>query len=435
MRFAHLMTVATDAPIDSANTGNVGLLPRGRASFLPDPGLQPIFCPFVSVDDHALEPPDLFSARLSRGLIDRAPRLVEDDAGAQYWLIDGTRVPILMANGAMGRPKGEWGPRPQRYEDFRRAVWDPDERVADMDVIGMWASLNFASIVFGFAGSRFAAMPDSDLGLACLQAHNDWMLEQWCGSHPERFVPCQLPWLADPVVAAQEIRRNAARGFKAVSFSEDPEGQGLPSIHTRHWDPFLAACEETGTVLNLHVGSSGKVARLSSGAPPDAISVLFPVSGITAVVDWTYSRIPLRYPGLRIVMSEAGVSWVPMLLERMERTVEKKPQSRYWTADDPSITEIVARTFRFTSINDPSAFRQLDIIGRTNVMLECDFPHFDSTWPDTQQLFESEIAHLDDETIQLLCYGNACETYRLAPPPEDRLAASTIGAAMRKATT
>jgi predicted TIM-barrel fold metal-dependent hydrolase len=414
--------------IDVANTGNVGLLPRGTATFLPEPDPAPVFCPFISVDDHALEPPDIFAGRLTADHRADAPLLVENQEGAQYWQVDGVRIPLLMANGAAGRPKAEWGPRAQRYEDFRRGVWDPAARLRDMDVVGMWASLNFSSIVFGFAGSRFAAMRDRELGLACLRAHNEWMIDEWCAADRDRFIPCQLPWLADPVIAADEVRRNAARGFRAVSFSEDPEGQGFPSIHTGHWDPFFAACEETGTVINLHVGSSGRVAKLSSGAPPDAVSVLFPVSGISAVVDWTYSRIPLRYPGLRIVMSEAGVSWVPMLLERMERTVDKKPESQYWTAGDPPIGEVVSRTFRFTSINDPSAFRLLDIIGAGNVMLECDFPHFDTNWPYSQSLFSEELSALDPGTVRAISYGNACELYRHPEPPAERLASSAIGA-------
>lgn len=415
--------------VDVANTGMVGLLPRGSATFLPEPEAKPVFCPFVSVDDHALEPADIFDRRLPAKFKDAAPHLVEDAEGAQFWDVDGVRIPLLMANGAAGRPKSEWGPRAQRYEDFRPGVWDPSARLADMDVVGMWASLCFTSIVFGFAGSRFTAMRDSDLGLACLRAHNDWMIGQWCAADRERYIPCQLPWLADPVVAAAEIRRNAARGFRAVSFSEDPEGQGLPSIHTRHWDPFFAACEETGTVVNLHVGSSGRTARLSSGAPPDAVSVLFPVNGISAVVDWTYSKIPLRFPGMRIVMSEAGVSWVPMLLERLERTVDKKPESQYWTAGDPPIGEVVARTFRFTSINDPSAFRLLDLIGVGNVMLECDFPHFDTNWPYSQSLFADEMAGLDAGTVRAISYRNACDLYRHPEPALARLASSAVGAA------
>jgi predicted TIM-barrel fold metal-dependent hydrolase len=110
-------------------------------------------------------------------------------------------------------------------------------------------------------------MADPLLGLACLRAYNDWMLDRWCASHPDRFIGCQLPWLRDVEVAAAEIRANAERGFKAVSFSENPEALGLPSLHSGRWDPFFPACAEAGTVVNLHIGSSGNVVRPSSDTP------------------------------------------------------------------------------------------------------------------------------------------------------------------------
>ena len=103
-----------------------------------------------------------------------------------------------------------------------------------------------------------------------VRAWNDWHLEDWAGAYPDRIIPCQIPWLLDPELAADEIRRNAARGFKAVSFPENPEPLGLPSIHTGYWDPLLAACEETDTVVCLHVGSSGATPTTSSDAPGDA---------------------------------------------------------------------------------------------------------------------------------------------------------------------
>src|SRR5207247_2313253 len=123
---------------------------------------------------------------------------------------------------------------------------------------GVWASLCFCSTMWGFAGTRLQKMKDPEVGLACIQAYNDWMLEEWCGAAPERFIPCQLPWLGgDADAAAAEIYRNAERGVHSVSFSENPEALGYPNVYDRYWDPFFRACEETQTVVNLHVGSSG----------------------------------------------------------------------------------------------------------------------------------------------------------------------------------
>src|SRR5262249_33967703 len=150
---------------------------------------------------------------------------------------------------------------------------------------------------------------DREVGYLTLQVYNDWMLEEWCGAAPDRYIPCQMSWLADPVLAAKEVYRNAERGFRAISFSENPEGQGFPSVYQDHWDPFFAACEDTETVVNLHVGSSGSVHTPSRLAPADAKLALFPIHGINSVVDWIYAKVPLRFPRIKIALSEGGVSW------------------------------------------------------------------------------------------------------------------------------
>jgi predicted TIM-barrel fold metal-dependent hydrolase len=395
---------------------------RGVATLLPDPEPGPVWCPIISVDDHVLEPADLFEQRVPARFRDVVPRVEYDDDRVPFWVIDGVRHPIIVANGAVGRPAREKTFAPQKYEEFRTGVWDARARLADFDLIGVWASLSFPSLLFGFAGYRLAVAGDEDAGLAAVRAYNDWMLGEWCGTDVDRFIPCQVPCLSDPEVAAAEVRANAARGFKAVSFTENPEGQGLPGIYTSHWDPFFAACEETDTVLCLHVGSSGSIRRPSSVSPAEVMTGLFPIAAIEAVLDWIFARIPLRFPGLRIALSEGGVSWVPMVIERLRRVHRLVEQSTVWSIDDPDPVDVLRRNFWFTSIEDPSAFRNLDLIGEDRVMVESDYPHTDSSWPDTQHDLRVQLEHLREPTIRKLCYGNAADLYRHAAPPASFLA-------------
>ena len=151
-----------------------------------------------------------------------------------------------------------------------------------------------------------------------MRAYNDWHLEAWCGAHPDRFIPNQIAFLRDPEVAADEIRRNAARGFKAVTFSEAPDKLGLPTIHSGYWDPLFAACEETETVLCLHVGSSGTSPTTSADAPPEIPAVLFGAYGMYSAVDWLYSKIPVRFPDIKICLSEGGIGWVAGIIDRLD---------------------------------------------------------------------------------------------------------------------
>jgi predicted TIM-barrel fold metal-dependent hydrolase len=396
-------------------------------TFIDEPAPELLFCPLISVDDHVLEPPSMFEGRLPARLADRAPRVEVDDDGMPWWTVEAKRMPIILTNGAAGRVFAEWkGAARCRYDEFRRSVWDPKARLADMDLTGVWASLCFPSVLWGFAGWRFARLHDRELGLAALRAYNDWMLEEWCGTDPDRYIPCQLTWLADPELAADEIRRNAARGVSAVSFSENPEGLGFPSIYDDYWDPFFRACEETGTVINLHVGSSGRTVNPSSASPPDAIAALFPITGIETVVDWIFARIPVRFPALKIALSEAGVSWVPMVIERLRRAYRMVDASESWTRDDPDPVELLLRNFWFTSLEDPSAFRALELIGVDNVMVETDFPHMDSTWPGCQSMVRSQLESLPRDVIEKVCFRNAAELYRHALPPDSLIAAAEV---------
>jgi len=298
-----------------------------------------------------------------------------------------------------------------------------------MDLTGVWAQLCFGSVVWGFAGGRFSGMTDRELGLACLQAYNDWHLEEWCATAPERFIPCQLPWLADPHAAAGEIYRNAERGFRAVSFSENPQGLGYPSIYDQYWDPFLRACEETQTVVNLHVGSSGTARKPSAESLDGVIAALFPLSGIETLIDWVFANIPVRFPGLTVALSEAGVSWVPMALERLRRAKRMTggPENP-WPAGDRTPEELL-ETFVFCSLEDPAAFRLLDVIGEDRVMVETDYPHMDSTWPRSQAMVRSEVQGVDPAVVRKVCHEHAARIYRHPLPPAEMIAASEIGAA------
>ena len=395
-------------------------------TLLPDPGPREVWCPVISVDDHALEPKSLFD-RVPAQYRDLAPKMLEREGAGAIWQIEDKQRSVSGTDGAVGRPWAEVTARPSRLEEFRRGVWDVDARVRDMDLNGVWASLNFPSSVWGFAGTALSTIPDPAAAFACVQAYNDWVVEEWCGRYQDRFIPCQLPFLADPTLAAQEVRRNAARGVPAVSFSENPHLLDYPSLYGDHWDPFFEACEETETVINLHVGSSGTVNRPSPQSPPPVMIALFTLNGMSALVDWIYAKIPVRFPNIKVVMSEAGVSWVPTIVERLQRAYRQREGFQGWSDSDPHPVDVLHRNFWFTSIEDPSAFRMLDIINPERVMLEVDYPHPDSSWPDSQALFRSQMEFLPEDVIRKICFENAADLYRHPRPPASILAQSVVG--------
>src|SRR5207244_6428848 len=127
-------------------------------------------------------------------------------------------------------------------------------RLEDMDANWIEASLCFPTFP-RFCGQTFTEAKDHDLGLLCVKAYNDWMVDEWCAPSNGRLIPLTIVPLWDAALAAAEVRRNAERGVHAVCFSEIPPFLGLPSIHdeNNYWEPFFAACEDTDTVINMHI--------------------------------------------------------------------------------------------------------------------------------------------------------------------------------------
>jgi predicted TIM-barrel fold metal-dependent hydrolase len=162
----------------------------------------------------------------------------------------------------------------------------------------------------------------------------------------------------------------------------------------------------------------------SSDSPLEVASALFTVSAVAAAVDWVYSKIPVRFPDIKVVLSEGGIGWVPMLLDRFDYIAgEWVPEgpSDTWKGIELTPRETFLRNFWFTAYYDPSALKHLEEIGVGNVMYESDYPHADSSWPDTQLSLAEQFRDLNAETIDRITYRNACELYQHPVPTEARL--------------
>ena len=378
----------------------------------------------VSVDDHLIEPRHLFEGRLPSHLQESAPRVVEFPNGSEAWEYEGNLYPQVGLNAIAGRPKDEWSMEPARFDEMRRGCWDIGARIHDMDLDGVYASLCFPSLIAGFAGTVVSRSADQELGLACLRAWNDWHIDEWAGAHPDRIIPLQLAWLSDPEIAAADIRRNAERGFKAVSFPENPVDLGLPSVHTDHWDPILRACEESETVVCLHNGSSSWSAARSPGAPLALYTSLFPVNALVTAADWLWARIPTRFPRIKVAFSEGGISWVPMLIDRIDYVLDHSAVgSDGWDDPDLSPTDALRRNFWFCTIDLGSTLALRDHIGIDHICIESDYPHADSTWPDTQAMARAGLSDLTPDEVRKLTWENASTLFRHPVPEPLRLPA------------
>jgi predicted TIM-barrel fold metal-dependent hydrolase len=388
----------------------------------------------VSVDDHVVEPPELFTNHVSEADLERAPKVVhKDDIEADVWTFEGAEIPNVGLNAVAGRPPEEYGFEPTAFDEIRRGAYNIHERIRDMNVNGVLGSMCFPSMP-GFCGQLFTRTDDRELGYRLLQGYNNWHIDEWCGSYPGRFMPLAIAPIWDPELMAAEVRRVSEKGCHAVAFSENPTKLGYPSLHTDHWDPFWRACEETGTVVCLHIGSSSSMSMTSVDAPIDVTITITPVNILMCAADLIWSPIFRKFPALRIALSEGGIGWIPYFLDRVDFTYQ---HHRAWTHQDfgdrlPSdvFHEHVVTCF----IDDPTGLKLLDDVGLDMVTWECDYPHSDSAWPHAPEVFMKSAGHLPDDVINKVTHENAMRIFRFDPFAHRAREECTVGALRALAT-
>jgi len=203
----------------------------------------------ISVDDHVIEPPDLWSNRLPKKFLDRGPRIVrergrfglkpgggfgwvqaDDGEVGDIWYYDDVAVPLMKTMAAVSYPDEAMDlATVGTFDQLRPGCWKQKERLEDMAANHMDASICFPNTLPRFCGQTFMERDDKELALLCVKAYNDWMIDEWCaGDGKGKLIPLTIVPLWDPLLCAEEIRRCAAKGSYAVAFSENPYPLGLP---------------------------------------------------------------------------------------------------------------------------------------------------------------------------------------------------------------
>jgi predicted TIM-barrel fold metal-dependent hydrolase len=368
----------------------------------------------ISVDDHLVEPPHVWQDRLPARYLADGPKIVEEEVEgggppAHVWYYEGRRYPQIGLNAVAGRRPEEFGTEPLRYSDMLPGCYDPEARVIDMDLDGVQAAICYPSFP-GFAGKVFLQGNDRELGLLCVRAFNDFMIDEWCTAAPERFIPVVMLPLWDVQACVAELHRTVAKGAKAITFSENPVPLGLPSFHTDHWDPLFAAAEEAGIPLCMHFGTSGQAPTTAPDAPFAVTITLFGCNSMFAAADLMFSPVFHRHPGLKVALAEGGVGWVPYLLERADYVWDRH---RYYqnVNQDMKPSDIFRRNIWGCFIDDVHGLRSRDVIGVDRITWECDYPHSDSNWPNSRKRAVEVFAEVPDDEVHRIVEWNSRELF------------------------
>ncbi|MDE8654561.1 amidohydrolase family protein [Novosphingobium album (ex Liu et al. 2023)] len=389
----------------------------------------------ISVDDHITEPGNVFDNQLSGEAYATAPKLKVKSNGSNYWEYQGRKIQSVALNAVTGRVREEYGMEPTSLDQLRKGCWDVDARIGDMNINGIAASLNFPSFA-GIDGGLFIAAEDKAQSVVHMRAYNDWHIDEWCGSHPGRFIPLGVLPLWDMAETAREVRRLADKGCFAVTMSDNPTMRGLPSIHNAYWEPLWKAVADCDSTICLHIGTGNISPHCSMESPIEVNIATMPMAVAFGAADWLNLSALHRYPTLKVALSESGIGWIPYLMERADYSHE---QHHVWTHSnqyfgDMKPSDVFKRHFTSCFIDDAYGLRNLDLIGEDNVCYEVDFPHSDAPWPNAPEILWKSAQFLTDSQIDKVTHRNAMRVYNFDMFAHHKREELTVGALRAQAS-
>jgi predicted TIM-barrel fold metal-dependent hydrolase len=388
----------------------------------------------ISVDDHVMEPKDLWQTELPASLRDRGPRVVQEKVrlvfeGGHYgferndpdgqlcdlWLYDDLVMPTGFLHGPAGVPREEQRNVAATYEDMRPGTYDQHERLADMTLNHVQAGINYPNIFPRFCGQGFLEREDKDLALQCLRIYNDWMIDDWCGGESEgRLIPLTVVPLWDPKLAAEEVQRCADKGSYAITFSENPSKLGCPTMYSGDWDVLWQVCQDTETTVSMHIGSSSSMPSTSEDAPLATSMSLYAQNAEGSMVDWVFSGSLGRFPDLKIAYAESQVGWMPFTFERMD-SVWREGRGGVGGVGTVLPSEQARGRAYGCVFDDLFGLKSRHEVGVEQILFETDYPHSDGTFPHSRKVAHDlfvEAGMNADECYKVL-RGNAIEAYGL----------------------
>ena len=358
----------------------------------------------ISVDDHVIEHERVWLDRLEAKYLDAGPRIVELEGGSQAWSFEGKVIPTIGLNAVAGKDPKDFGIDPVRFDEMLPGCYDVAARLADMDLDGVHAQMCFPSFP-GFCGSTLLAADDKELATACVVAWNDFILDEWSAAAPHRFIPMVMVPFWDVEASVAEVERTAAKGAKAITFTEAPHRLDLPSYHSDHWDPFLAAAQDADMPLCLHFGTGG--APVTAADAPFAVAIaLFGMNSQFTTVDLLLSPVFHKFPRLRVALSEGGIGWIPYAGCGLIYTWERH---RWYTGVNTDVrpSDLFSDHIFGCFIADDAGIEERKLIGVDNIMFEGDYPHSDSNFPASRKKLADVLLDVPDGEARRIAEDNA----------------------------
>ena len=366
----------------------------------------------ISAVDRVIEPPDVWTRRLSKSKFGASVPHVERCAdGRDAWIVD-TQVFPLSDIGQVGALMSDRVNVPTRWEAIPNAAFNPAARLKAMDDDGVDCAVLYPSLA-GFSGEHFGAITDPKLEIACARAYNDWLIDEWV-AQSKRFIPqCIVP-LSTIAATVAEIRRAVGRGHRGVIFPAAPMRlREIPHINSPEYDPVWATCENLEVPLCFRAGSTADLFEfpLSPSLQPELAAALQavnrPASAVFDLVNILFSRILLRFPKLKVIFAESTISWGTYLLEYADHQYEQD-HCNY----ELRPSEMFHRQCYLTAWYDEAKINARHI-GVGSILWSTNFPMANSSWPDTRRISEKCLAGMNEAEQRQILSVNAAELYKI----------------------
>ena len=371
---------------------------------------------FISADEHVQEHPEVWTKRLSAAKWgNRIPHIEQKADGVERWIVDG-REAALRGVADCGGVMSNRNHNPERWQEVPAAVYDPQERLQAMNADGVDYAVLYPTVA-GVAGQTFGRITDPDLELACVQAYNDWLLDEWAGAS-ERFIPqCIVP-IFPAQAAIKEIRRSVANGHKGVIYPAVPmELRDVPHINDSVYDPLWATCQELAVPICFHAGASTAIQIPAYEGYSPTLAAAFqaitqPASTVSVLVNLLISKILLRFPQLKVILAESGLGWGAYLLEYTD--YQSKGDQLHKNGYDLTPSEMFKRQCFLVGWYDQASLGVRRYIGTENILWSTQFPLATSTWPNSSDTIKKNFAGVADSDRRKILWDNAAKLYKIS---------------------